>query len=177
MIINEKQFLDFYDKHIAKIYRYIYFRVGSQEIAQDLSSEVFLRVWNYLRQGQNIGNLTAMAYKISRNLIVDHFRKLSVSFPLSLEALPLNLPDPDSGDFAADIFQDLELAEIKNCLRLINPDYQEVIILRFVEDMSIEEIAVILGKNQNAVRTTLSRALKALKLAVESQKAPQRVQL
>jgi len=75
LVENEQKFLEFYDQNITKIYRYIYFRVGSQEIAQDLSSEAFLKTWQYLKDGNFIGNLSAMIYQICRNLIADYFLK------------------------------------------------------------------------------------------------------
>ncbi|MDD5590143.1 MAG: RNA polymerase sigma factor [Candidatus Portnoybacteria bacterium] len=165
MLINEKQFLDFYDKYIAKIYRYIYFRVGSEEVAKDLSSEVFLRVWKYLQSGEIIGNLSAMAYKIARNLISDHFRKTSDKLPLSLETLPITLASSDNtSENTSDNF---ELDRIKACLKDLRAEYQEMVIWRYIEDLDIEEIAQITGKSQNAVRTTISRAMAALKRAVE----------
>ncbi len=168
---NEQKFLDFYDKNVMKIYRYVYFRVGSQEAAQDLSSEAFTKTWQYLINGnRQIENLSALIYQICRNLISDHFRYNSdISIPL--EGVSDNISDKIIGESesvivgkAEDCFQ---LDQIKECLKLIRPEYQELIIWYYIDDFEVPEIAQILGKTEGAIRTSLSRAIAALRDQIE----------
>ncbi len=167
MVQNEQKFLEFYDQNITKIYRYIYFRVGSQEIAQDLSSEAFLKTWQYLKNGNSIGNLSAMIYQICRNLIADYFRK-NPNLPVPIENIPeTNLGEEETG-LINKTDENLKLDQIMVCLKLIKEEYQEVIIWYYVEDFKVGEIAQILGKSEGAVRTSISRAIKALKGALEA---------
>ncbi len=181
--INEQQFLELYDKNVGKIYRYIFFRVGSEEQAQDLTSEVFLKSWQYLNNQQstpnNPSNLTGQAvnskqlknpraffYQVARNLIVDFYRQRDKA-PLSLE----EIADKSIADKIADkkdgpmeeISRTLELELVKKALIQLNADYQEIIIWRYLDELEIKEMAEILDKSEGAVRTLLSRALASLK--------------
>jgi len=165
--VNEQNFLQFYDQNITKIYRYIYFRVGSQEVAQDLSSEAFLKAWQYLKDGNFIGNLSAMTYQICRNLISDYFRK-NPKLPIPLdEVAESHLSEAQTG-MEEKAEKNLKIDQIMGCLRLIKVEYQEIIIWYYVDDFEVGEISQILGKSEGAVRTSLSRAIKALKEALEA---------
>lgn len=167
LVENEQKFLEFYDQNITKIYRYIYFRVGSQEIAQDLSSEAFLKAWQYLKGGNFIGNLSAMTYQICRNLIADYFRK-NPNLPIPIEDVPeIHLSEAEIG-FVKKTDENLKMEQILGCLKQIKEEYQEVIIWYYMDDFEVGEIAQILGKSEGAVRTSLSRAIKALKGALEA---------
>jgi len=167
LVENEQKFLEFYDQNITKIYRYIYFRVGSQEIAQDLSSEAFLKTWQYLKDGNFIGNLSAMIYQICRNLIADYFRKNpNLLIPIE-DVQETHLSEAEIG-FVKKTDENLKLEQIMGCLKQIKEEYQEVIIWYYVDDFEVGEIAQILGKSEGAVRVSLSRAVKALKGALEA---------
>jgi len=166
LVENERKFLEFYDRSITKIYRYVYFRVGSEQIAQDISSEAFLRAWQYLKDGKDIGNLSAMVYQICRNLIADYFRK-NKSLLISLDESQ-NLPESES-NLLQQAGDKIDVEVIKHHLRLLKVEYQEIIIWRYIDDFEIPEIAQITGKSEGATRTCLSRALGALKEILESQ--------
>lgn len=164
--MSEQQFLEHYDANVGKIYRYIYFRVGSQEQAQDLTSEVFLRSWQYI-SNQTVGskqlkNPRAFFYQVARNLITDFYRQKDRS-PLSLEEIAdRTIADKKDGpsEMAA---VSLEMESVKKALGRLNDDYREVIIWRYLDELEIKEIAQILDKREGTVRTLLSRALAALK--------------
>lgn len=157
----EKKFLKFYDENVANLYRYIYFRVGSKESTQDLTSECFFK---YLRSNSQIKNPRAFLYQIARNLIVDFYRQ-SAKKPLSLEEITAK--GPDFNDSRVDLHEQAQRAgdieAIKKSLGSLKEEYQEVIILRYIDELEINEIVEILGKKQGAVRTLISRALKALR--------------
>lgn len=162
---NEQKFLDFYDQNITRIYRYIYFRVGSVQTAQDLASEAFLKIWQYLKEGKGIENLSAMTYQVCRNLIADYFRKKS-NLPITLEEAADFVKHIEEFDLKSD--QDLAIEDIKKALRYLREEYQEAIIWYYIDDFSIEDIAGITGKSQGAVRTLTSRAVKALRELIEA---------
>ena len=167
LVENEQNFLKFYDENITKIYRYVYFRVGSQKVAQDLASEAFLKGWQYLKEGNFIGNLSAMTYQICRNLISDYFRK-NPNLPITLEEVSeKHLGIAESG-IEEKTDKNLKIDRIMEYLRLIREEYQEIIIWYYVDDFEVEEIAQILGKSEGTVRTSLSRAIKALREALEA---------
>ncbi len=187
--ISEQQFLELYDAYVGKIYRYIYFRVGSPEQAQDLTSEVFLKSWQYLNGlrtkdygqssnqdgskelsgssrwtvvGRQIKNPRAFFYQVARNLIVDFYRQRDRS-PLSLEEIAdKTIADKTDGPGEmASVALDME--SVKKALMHLSGDYREIIIWRYLDELEIKEIAEILDKREGAVRTLLSRALANLK--------------
>jgi len=167
---SEVQFLEFYDRNVAKIYRYIYFRVGSKEQAQDLTSEVFLKCWQRINSEQkDITNLRAFFYQVARNSITDFFRQHD-RLPLSLSEIAESSTDNFSDkkiNLMDQASTTLEVDLIKNALNKLSGDYQEIIIWRYLDELEISEIAEIMEKREGAVRTLLSRALAELRKVLE----------
>lgn len=163
---NPKQiFSQIYDNHIEKIYRFIFLKVSSQEIAQDLCSETFLRAWQSFKQDSNkIDNPQAFLYQIARNLVVDHYREKARTKIVSIDYVPIIDPGQD---LEKKTFQDSDLETIKANLADLKQDYQEMIIWHYIDDLSIPEIAKIINKKEGTARVSLHRALKALKNKIE----------
>lgn len=166
--IDEKKFLKLYDQYVDKIYRYIYFRVGSQELAQDLTSDVFLKSWQYLNRqesagrGETIKNPRAFFYQVARNLIADFYRQKN-KLPISLEEIAdKNIADKDDSPIEK-VLLGFEMDEVRDALSRLKDEYQEVIIWRYLDEMEIREIAEILEKPEGTVRVLLSRALASLR--------------
>ena len=157
----QKKFGEIYDKHIEKIYRFVFLKVSSQEIAEDLCSEVFVRGWESFRQEKcDIKNIQAFLYQIARNLVIDHYRQKGQAQLVSTDSLPLI----DEGMGLEEKFMlKSEVNEVKAALANINEDYQEVIIWYYLDELSVPEIAKILAKSEEAVRVQIHRALEALR--------------
>ncbi len=162
--IGEDQFLSFYDQYVEKIYRYIFFRVGSEFQAQDLTSEVFLRCWRHISNSATIEikNPRAFLYQIARNLLADFYRQKDKG-PLSLEEISDKSFADKNVNFQNKAEQTMQFEEVKNALFLLNTDYQEIIIWRYLDELEIKEISEILDKSEGAVRVLISRALSNLK--------------
>ena len=168
---NDKEaFVKAYDLYVDQIHRFIYFKVGSREEAEDLCSAVFLKTWNYILENtlKDHKTLKALLYKIARNLIIDHYRKNKNKETISLDGdNGIQIIDEQQG--AAKIMElktDLLVLETK--LPELKDEYREVIILRFVNELSIKEIAEILDKPKGNIRVLIFRALKALKELLEN---------
>ncbi len=163
---DKQAFIKAYDLYIDKIYRFVYFKVSSKEEAEDLTSAVFLKTWNYIQEGNliNYQTLRSLVYKIARNLIIDHYRKTSHQENISIDSSvsEANLID-DKQDLKkqAEIASDMALVEAK--LTKLKDEYREVVVLRFINELSITEIADILDKSKGNVRVMVYRALKALR--------------
>ena len=156
-----KEFSKIYDKYIEKIYRFIFLKVSSEEIAQDLCSETFLRGWEAYKETQNeINNIQAFLYRIARNLITDHYREKGRTEVVSAENIPIIDPSPALEEKIA-LNSDLE--QVKAALTNLKDEYQDVIIWHYLDDLPIQEVAKMLGKSEETTRVTLHRALKALK--------------
>lgn len=160
-----KVFSQIYDDCIDKIYRFIFFKVNSQEIAQDLCSETFLRGWQSFKNNKKkIENPQAFLYQIARNLVVDHYRDKGRTQTVSADCVPIIDPGEDLEEQAL-LRSDLDT--IKSALTGLKDEYQEVVIWHYIDDLSIPEISKMLNKSEGAVRVTLHRALKSLKNKVE----------
>ena len=170
--MNHKQkiFSQIYDQFIDKIYRFIFLKVNSQEIAEDLCSETFLKTWQVFKEDeQEIENPQAFLYKIARNLIIDHYRnKAKVQF-VSVDCAPINDPGIDLNQESLDR-SDMET--VRTVLTELRPEYQEIIIWHYVDDLEIPEIAKMLNKSEGAVRVQLHRALKSLKNRIPDRGLP-----
>jgi RNA polymerase sigma-70 factor (ECF subfamily) len=156
-----KEYSDIYDKYIKKIYRFVFLKVKSQEIAQDLSSEVFVRGWQaFKEQGKKIENIQAFLYQIARNLLADHYRQTAkVRF---VSADYTTVVDP-SQTIEQKAFIGSDLERIKAALANINETYREVIVWYYLEELKVPEIAKLTGKSEPAVRVVIHRALEALR--------------
>lgn len=158
-----KKFSKIYDRCAAKIYRYVFLRVNTREAAEDLTSETFTRGWAaYRNAGEDIKNPQAFLYKVAKNLITDHYRKSGKAQVVSID---------DSKDQFADHKVDLEkqamlasdMEGVRKALAGMNEDYQNAIIWRHLEDMSIKEVAYLLDRTEEATRVLLHRAMNDLK--------------
>lgn len=151
-----------YDLYIEKIYRFVYFKVGVKEEAEDLTSAIFLKVWNYLieQTEKEIDSFSGLVYKVARNIIIDHYRNKATHRSTTLEEIE-NLPD--NSRIIEKIESAQEVQQLEKLIKKLKQDYQEVLTLRFVDDLSISEIAEILGRSQISTRVMLHRALKKLK--------------
>ena len=152
---------DIYDAFVDKIYRFVFLKVNSQEVAEDITSETFARCWDkYKNEHTKIENPQAFLYQIARNLIIDHYREKGRTQFVSIESLPILDPRSTLEEEAA---KTSDIDNIKTVLANLKDDYREVIILHYIEDIPVPEIAKITGKSEGAVRVTLHRALELLR--------------
>lgn len=167
--MDKNAFIQFYNANIEKIYRFIYFKVDSEETAQDLSSESFLKFWHFLSKEKEdrINNHRAFLYRIAKNLVVDFHRDksrfetvlTSANFDLSTIAAPNDIIEK------ANLHSEFE--QIKKAINKIQPEQQEAVLLRYVEDLSNGEIAQILDKSEGAIRVLVHRGITALRKVLE----------
>ena len=158
----QRQFEATFTEFASDIFRYIYFKVSEYELAQDLTEEAFVRYWKRLQEGKVIDNHKALLYFIAKGLVVDHYRTKKNSKKQSLEKVDERLLVM-SDDVEETIEQKQELEQVFAKIKKLKKDYQDVLFLHYVEDLSIKEIAFIQKKQENAVRVLLHRALKELK--------------
>jgi len=189
--MTEQEFTQFYKQNLDKVFRFIYFRVDSPEIAQDLTGQSFLKLWQKLslrgasvseRRGNLVGdrhglrprddsirNPQAFLFQVARNQIIDFYRQKNKN-PLSLDELAEKGIEIIQKSFVSQIELSFEMENLKKALQNIKPAYSEVIIWHYVDELSIKEIADILQKNENNVRVLLHRALETLKAQINTDK-------
>jgi len=153
-----------YDEYVKRIYRFVYFKISSHEEAEDITSEVFLKAWNYLTDKKEVKSFAGLLYRIARNLIIDHYRARATK-PVTTSTITIDeetIEVGDGGAWTEKLQIKLEGEDVLKALKKLKQEYQEVITLRYVDELDIDEIAEIVGKGKIAVRVTLHRALKKL---------------
>lgn len=158
----EKQFELNFTKLAGGIFRYAYFKVSDYELAQDLTQETFIKYWKVLSEGKKIGNHKALLYFIAKGLVIDYYRKKKRTKGVSIESVDERLLSV-SDSVEETLYQKQELEQVYATIKKLKKDYQDILFLHYVEDLSVKEIAFIQNKQENAIRAFLHRALKALK--------------
>ncbi len=172
---DAESFAKLYDEYVQRVYRFIYFKVKSAEDAEDITAEVFLKAWNYIRNTEHaIESLSGLLYRIARTSIVDWYRKAARRPETVLVDVENDSHNTsDRGTWSKLLVEKIEHKEILQALEHLKHDYQEIVVLRYVEDLSLKEISAVTGKSAIIVRVTLHRALKKLEQILNShQKKP-----
>lgn len=150
---------ELYDAYFIVVRKFLASKLPRPEDADELSSEVFLRAWEYMTANV-VENAQALFFKIAHNLIADFYRKGSHDQPLD-EQLEKTLEAP--GSLQEEVALQDEAARLRVKLRTLKEEYRDVLTMRFLEEMTVEEIAIALDKSTNNVRVLLFRAKRALK--------------
>lgn len=157
-----------YEAYAEKIWRHIYLRMHNNlNEANDLTTEVFLKTWEYLRSGKKIRNVKSFLYRTTNNLIIDRHRAKQRNIEVQLEEeqeeyLLASDPNPDT------IIQITAKNVISEALQQLPEKERNLLIMRFIDELEIKEIAATLGKSQGAVTVALHRALKSLGRIVQN---------
>jgi RNA polymerase sigma-70 factor, ECF subfamily len=150
-----------YDVYSDTVFRYIYYRVSNRSLAEDLTSETFLRalrrISTFTWQGRDFG---AWLVTIARNLVADHFKssryRLEVSTGEMLDSDETE-PSPEESVLAS-----LSNRALLDAVHQLNAQQQECVTLRFLQGLSVAETAKIMGKNDGAIKTLQYRAIRTL---------------
>lgn len=150
-----------YDYYQPKIYRFVILKVGQREEAEDLTHQVFLSAWENIKKYKHRGfPFSSWLYRIARNQVIDFYRTSKRDVSLG-EVNPEYFISPATTHLAAE--KDLGMEKVLLALGKLEPNYQDVIIMRFVEDLSVKETAAALGKSEGAVKLAQHRAIKKLR--------------
>ena len=158
-----------YEENFDRIYRYIVLKIGDRTEAEDMTQQVFLNVLksisSYKWQGMPF---TSWLYRIAHNQIVDHLRKKSrrITVPLD-ESIPSVGDDPENA-----AVQRLEIEGLAVAAKKLTAAQREVISLRFAAELSVAEVARVMGRSEGAVKALQRRGLLALSKLVDSEGIP-----
>jgi RNA polymerase sigma-70 factor (TIGR02952 family) len=150
-----------YDRYVDLIYRFVYYRVGTHALAEDLTSETFLRALRRMSrftwQGKDFG---AWLVTIARNLVLDHFK----SGRYRLEVCTAELADTDRWEEGPEgaVLDSFTYRALFRAVRELGSEQQECVVLRFLHGLSVAETAEIMGKNTGAIKALQYRATRSL---------------
>ncbi|MBU0660617.1 RNA polymerase sigma factor [Patescibacteria group bacterium] len=157
---DPQAFAALYDLYVEKIFRFVLLKIDNREEAQDVTSEVFLKVWHYLidAQKKDISSMSGLLYATARRLVIDTYRMRAKQKTCSIEYAETLVHN----DGMEELAQKQEIATLLKSIKQLKQEYQEVVLLRYIDGMSLKEIAEILQKKPTNVRVLLHRAQKKL---------------
>jgi RNA polymerase sigma-70 factor, ECF subfamily len=148
---------ELYECHRLGVFRYLYYRIGDIQVADDLTSEVFLRMIRSL-SGYRFQDVAFQAwlFQIAHNLLNDHYRKMSVRNDVQLKENVMEYPqDPP----IRPVEHSLNSVTLQKALERLSVEQRDVIVMRFITGMPISDVAQALHKSEDAVKGLQRRAL------------------
>jgi RNA polymerase sigma-70 factor (ECF subfamily) len=157
---DAEAFGELYVRHLEEIYRYVFYKVGNQKRAEDLTEQIFLNAWEAIDDYQLRGYpFSSWLYRIAHNAVVDYYRTKKDERPLDSVAFALADESPGPEET---VMKKREVSRLLEALAQLSEERQELIILRFVEGLSHAQVAQILNKSEGACRVMQHRALASL---------------
>ncbi len=162
---DAEAFGEIYDCYLDTVYRYIFFRVGSKTLAEDLTSETFLRALRRISsvtwQGRDLG---AWLVTIARNLIADHYKSGRNRLELATDELVAedHIDQSVNGQPEAQVIDRLTNQTLLEAVTELGEEQRECIVLRFLDGLSVSETAQAMGKNDGAIKALQYRAVRTL---------------
>lgn len=157
---DQEMFARLYEAYVERIYRYIRFRVADEDLAEDITSHVFLKVWEKLdtyQPGQS--PFAAWVYRIAHNAVIDYYRTKKIAISIN-DVRMVELSHSDDVDEKLDM--QIQSQKLRDALRELTDEQQQVLVLKFVDGLSTTEIAHQLRKQEGAVRALQMRGLQRL---------------
>lgn len=159
---DKNAFSVLYQRYVKRIYNYIYYRTGSLHDAEDLTERVFFRAMNHIHSYSNRGlPFTAWLYRIAHNLVANWHRDSHRRREVPLEDHTHTLKQGDHPETA--LVKNQEVQGLLDAIRRLPEERQNLLILKFVEHMSNDEIAKIMGRSEGAIKSLYHRTLLSLR--------------
>lgn len=170
---DPEAFGQLYEQYVDKIYNYIYYRTGNHHDAEDLTARTFYQALKHVHRYVDRGlPFSAWLYRIAHNLVANWHRDRSRRQVITLDEIPLvsERKNPER-----DLESQDEQRQLLRFIRHLSADRQQLLILKFIEQMSNREIAQIMGRSEGAIKSLYHRTLLALREEWASEKAKEQV--
>ena len=163
---KEQFFSQIYDDFVDKIYRFVFFKVESESVAQDITSETFTRLWKQVYLNKEIKNPSAFLYHAAKNLLVDYYRSKDKR-PAELgESAVLVKDEKQNIEQQAILASDME--QVQKALGQLSDEHRQAVSLYYIDQQPISDVAKSLGKSTSTARVTISRGMKHLREILEA---------
>src|SRR5688572_7035800 len=164
---DAEAFGQLYDHYVSGVFRFIYYRVGSRQLAEDLTSETFVRglraIQRFTWQGKDFG---AWLTTIARNLIADHFKSSRARLEIVSDDVPEGRTTARSPE--EDVLSLISNEMLFDAVNSLPPEQRDCVLMRFIQGMSIAETAAALKRSEGAVKQLQLRAVRSLAKRVPS---------
>jgi len=162
---KEQFFSQIYDEHVDKVYRFVFFKVSNEPVAQDITSETFTRLWKEISNDKEIKNPSGFLFKVAKNMIVDHYR--------TKDQNPVFLDNPETildnnQDIAGKAVQNDDMRIVTAAIGQLDEDYRLALSMYYIEQEPVSEVAKALGKSHGATRVMIHRGMKQLRQILEA---------
>ncbi len=159
-----------YQRYVDRIYNYIFYRTGSQKDAEDLTGKVFFKAMSHISSYKHMGlPFSAWLYRIAHNLVANYHRDRSRKQEIPLEDVPRQvLPQTDLQPEPRAV-KSQEVDDLLDTIRDLAPNRQELLILKFVDQLSNAEIGLIMRKSEGAIKSLYHRTLLELREKMDSE--------
>ena len=155
-----------YERYVGRIYNYVYYRTGNNYDAEDLTARVFFRAMHHIGKYNDRGlPLSAWLYRIAHNLVANWHRDNSRRHEVPLDEILLLRPSGEHPEVT--LMRTEEQEHLLSIMRTLSPERQQLIILKFVQQLSNAEIGQIMGRTEGAVKSLYHRTLLALRDSYE----------
>lgn len=162
MQYDEAALSELYDRYEAKIYNYIYRRTGDEVLAEDFTSQVFLKMLESIRDHKAWhSSFSGWLYRIAHNLVIDHYRRKGRQGAVELEEASPMTSDEESLEVRVE--HSLDAERLRSAIRRLTEEQAEVVSLRFLEGYSISEVAAMMNRTEGAVKALQYRAVATLR--------------
>lgn len=157
-----------YDLCLDDIYRYVFYRVGARQDAEDVTEDVFIRAFRGLdRYEIREVPFAAWLFRIAHNTVADHYRRQGARLDTTGDMTAV--PEPADPEAHAALGAGLAAEDLAALIGRLTAEQQQVIILRFIEGLKIDEVASITGRTAEAIKALQHRALAALRKTMEQE--------
>lgn len=161
---REQKFILVYRSYVDEIYQYVYLRLGlNKTLAEDITQEIFMDVYKGFSGFKGLSSERTWIFKITKNKLIDFYRK---QYSSKLDFVELgdyvtdNLDDPTQ-DIEEIMIKSFEREKVRACLNALLVQYKIVLILKYVDEKSVKDIASIVGKSPKSIESVLQRAKNA----------------
>ncbi len=155
---DPEAFGDLYERYVGRIYSYVYHRTGNASDAEDLTERVFLQALTHLQSYTHRGlPFSVWLFRIAHNLVANWYRDRSRNRSVSLDGVVTMAEDREQ------LVQVEEATLVRRAIARLSPDRQQLLSLKFGQELSHAEIGQIMGRSEGAVKALLHRTLRALK--------------
>ena len=155
----KQKFTEAYGEYSDALFRYCFFKISDREKALDFVQETFTRTWQYLNKGNEIENMKTFLYTTARHIIIDEYRKKKT---ISLDNLMDQGMEPYI-EIEEALYETLDIARVMGLLGTLPEKYSSILILRYVNDISVKEIAHIMNESENVISVRIHRGLSKLR--------------
>lgn len=161
---DKEEFGEIYRTFLDKIYRFVFFLVHDEALAEDITQNTFLKAWKNIRSfDTKRGTMQAFLYSIARNLVIDNQRKKkAIRLEIEIEGLV-----PSNENLEENVINAESYRELRKTMEKLPDEDREIVALKYFEDMEYPEIAKITGKKEGAIRVRIHRALKLIREYLE----------